>query len=383
MSQPSPYTPGVVARDVPGRATQLAFFRERAEYIGLLSGFSGRVTVYHAARGIGKTSLLRSAQRIFRANKIQTVWITADENEPLIETVLSEIQNTLPATHKARKVIHDALESVTVSVGTSGTGVKATLKPTAIATSKAKVFQRALQTTTEALSESGERGLVILIDEIQSADPQSIRTLAHAWQEMASLDPPPPAGIFAAGLPGSQEIINKAVTFSERYNFVPLPDLEDSGVAAALVEPSKALGVAWDTEALKLAVQNAQGFPYKVQLIGQAAWFAAGFPAKGATITVDNVVDAMPEVNREMRSLYAARWRAATRKQQQLIAAIAELGGKDVRRDQVAELLGVSTGALSVPRDRLLRAGTIEATDHGLMSFTVPGFTEYVKQVAN
>jgi len=127
--QPSPYTPGVVTPDVAGRATQLAFFRERAEFISLLGRFAGRITVYHAARGIGKTSLLRSAQRIFKSHKVHTIWITANEDENLLATILSEIHDALPTSHKARNTAKEAIESLTLSLGTASTGVKATIKP--------------------------------------------------------------------------------------------------------------------------------------------------------------------------------------------------------------------------------------------------------------
>jgi hypothetical protein len=378
MPQPSPYTPGVVSKDVPGRVAQLGFYRERAEYIGVLGNFSGRITVYHAARGIGKTSLLRGAQRIFRARSLKTIWITANEDENLLSTVLTELKSVSPKGSKGWQKVSEALDTITVSVGTSGTGVKATLKPNTDSSSKAKLLQVALAAAVTEVRESGSNGLVILIDEIQSADQQSLRAIAHAWQELSALDDPLPLGLFAVGLPGSQEYINKAVTFSERYDFRPLPDLDDSGVAMALVEPAAAAGVSWSIDALREAVAKAQRYPYKVQLIGEEAWRSASYPDQGYVFTRHDIRKSLPEVDRQMRGLFAARWRSASKKQRELISAIASLGGENVKREQVAEKLGVRTAAISVPRDRLLRNGVIEATDRGLMSFTVPGFTEYV-----
>ncbi len=49
-----------------------------------------------------------------------------------------------------------------------------------------------------------------------------------------------------------------------------------------------------------------------------------------------------------------------------------------MKRDDIAAHLGVTTQAISVPRDRLLSKGIIDATRHGRLSFTVPGFTEYI-----
>jgi len=380
MNQPSPYTPGEVAQEVPGRAAQLAFYRERAKYIGLLGNFSGRITVYHAPRGLGKTSLLRGAQRIFRSNGIKTVWVTANEDENLLATLLSEMRQVLPATSKASHKVRDSLDSFTIGIGTAGTGAKATFKPSETA-SKAKAFQQAVIQTVAAISDDGGKGLVFLVDEIQSADKPSLRAIAHAWQELSEPEKSPPAGFFAVGLPGIQEYITDAVTFSERYQFIPLPDLDESGVAEALLEPAQDKQVTWEQDALQQATKLAQGYPYKVQLIGDESWRAAQFPEPGRAITISDVETATPEINRQMRTLFAARWRSASKKQRELISAIAELGGINVRRSQITELLGVDTGAISVPRDRLLRIGVLESTEHGQLSFTVPGFTEYVQQL--
>lgn len=56
MVQPSPYTPGEVARDVPGHDQQLAEIGERLSYMTQLQRLVGRIRVDHAPRGVGKTS---------------------------------------------------------------------------------------------------------------------------------------------------------------------------------------------------------------------------------------------------------------------------------------------------------------------------------------
>ncbi|WP_157127311.1 hypothetical protein [Cnuibacter physcomitrellae] len=42
--------------------------------------------------------------------------------------------------------------------------------------------------------------------------------------------------------------------------------------------------------------------------------------------------------------------------------------------------MGKTTQAISVPRDRLLGKGIIDASRHGRLSFTVPGFTAYINE---
>jgi len=377
MSQPSPYTPGAVARDVPGRAQQLSFYNERAQYIGTLGKFSGRITVHQAARGVGKTSLLRQVQRQFEDAGFETIWITANPDDSLLASLQQELTHHLPRTNQLQRSAKGNIDNVSIGVGTSGTGVRANLKPKS-ASSPTKALRQDIAGAGAATLASGKKGLAIFVDELQSADAVSLRTIAHSWQELASEEVPPAAGFFAAGLPGTQELVNKAVTFSERYAFMPLPNLDQAGVAAALISAAERQSVTWEQAALNYAIEQSGGYPYKVQLIGDEVWRTAGFPDTGYMITLADVENAIPEINRQMDTLFSSRWRSASRKQREILTAIAELGGHSVRRSDIAAHLGVTSNSISVTRDKLLSSGVIEATAHGEVSFTVPGFTEYV-----
>jgi len=378
--QRSPYTPGEVAAPVPGRSAQLALFEDRAKRIAALGEFIGRPRVDYAPRGVGKTSLLREAQRIFERNSIATIWVTANQDENLLHTVLDEMRK-LVSPSKAAGVL-DVIDSATLTIGAGPVKGSVTVSPkkkqAEAAASASKAFIAAFEKVTRTLLEHGRTGLVILIDEVQSADKPSLRAIAYAWQEMKSSPAPVPAGLFAVGLPGSQEHINSAVTFSERFDFSELFGLDDGGVVTALADPAFQLGVAWDQAALRRAVTEAKGYPFKVQLIGDESWRAAGYPDAGARITTGHVALAMPEVDRLMESLFRARWRSVSAGQRELLIAVAELGGVDVKREDIAKKLNMSTTSISSARDGLLRRGIIDASRHGRVSFTVPGFTEFI-----
>ena len=49
-----------------------------------------------------------------------------------------------------------------------------------------------------------------------------------------------------------------------------------------------------------------------------------------------------------------------------------------MKRAALAETLGADTRSISVPRQALLDKGIVDANQHGLLSFTVPGFTQFV-----
>jgi hypothetical protein len=378
MTQTSPYTPGVVAKSVPGRTTQLAFYEERAQLIANLGQFIGSVRVDYAARGVGKTSLLREAERLFERYGIRTVWVTAIEGENLAASILEELQKVLPKTKRLADLTAH-IDSATITIGGGPVKAGVSIKPgQKKAAAAGKVFMSIVSEVAEAIREDGNGGLVILIDEIQAADKQSLRTIAVAWQELASAKHPPATGLFAVGLPGSQDHITSAVTFSERFDFMELFGIDEGGAATALHKPAADLGVIWAQDAVVAGVAAAQGYPYKVQLVGEGAWVAAGRPDRGGRVKLEHVEAGMEYVDEKMRSLFAARWRNSSKGQRELLTAIATFGGVDVKREDIASQMGKTTQAISVPRDRLLNKGIIDANRHGRLSFTVPGFTEYI-----
>lgn len=378
MPQLSPYTPGEVARTVPGRSSQLKFYERRAQEVCALGRFISRPRVDHAARGVGKTSLLREAQRIFERHGAATLWVTANEDEKLLPVILSGLRMLLPTGQRLAEDLVALVDNATVTLGAGAAKASVTLKPnpTAIA-SAGQTFAKLLKSVASAL-DARAKGVVILIDEVQSADKPSLRALSHGWQELGSDDDAPPAALFFVGLPGSVDHLTSAVTFSERFEFEPLFGIDEAGATEALVAPAQALGVTWSPDAVRAAVNGSEGYPFKVQLMGEASWISAGEPDPGATITEAHVDAAIPIVESKMRVVFASRWRSASTRQRELMVAIAELGGVKVKRDDIVKRLGVATTAISVPRDKLLQKGLIDATGHGLLSFTLPGFKDYV-----
>lgn len=85
---PSPYTPGEAPRTSPGPARQVAGVDERLSTLIDL----GRIRVDHAARGFGKTSLLREYQRRAAARGAVTVWVTVGEEQGLVVQIAAEVQ---------------------------------------------------------------------------------------------------------------------------------------------------------------------------------------------------------------------------------------------------------------------------------------------------
>lgn len=377
--QPSPYTPGTIARLIPGRAQQLADFDERLSYLVDLGRFVGRIRVDHAPRGYGKTSLLREYERRARARGALVVWVTAGEGS-LIDQLAAEISRvTTSWGDDARRRVRTHLDSLTVRLGLPAVAaIDATLRPGTGPALPAE--SRAFEAVVRAAAAGDEHsGLVILIDEIQSADAEGLRTLAYTWQHLQAEGADVPAAVYTAGLPNAPDIVASAVTFSERFAYRPLLALKQADEEYALVIPARELGVEWDRDALDAAVTIARGYPYVVQLIGDAAWSAAGRPDPGARITVAFVAAGRGLMEDDMEALFRARWAAAPPRERRFMAAMAGLGDGPVRRADIAARLGERSERLSMPRARLIDKGFIQAGERGTVEFTIPGFADFVR----
>lgn len=377
-----PVYAGATAKTVPGREVQLAHFDERLALMVDLHEFIGRIRVDVAPRGVGKTSLLRQAQRRFEARKVATIWVTAGEEQALTDAIIAEIRTAASTWGPgAKRALIDSLDGVGVSLGVPGIAkVDATWSKGNAVHPGARAFEAVIRSAVDAAESKGHTGIAIFIDEIQSADPESLRTISYAWQHLQSEGRDVPAAIFCAGLPNSAEVIGSKVTFTERFEYRPLKRLDDDAVRLALVPPARQLGVDWETNALQQAVAHAEGYPHKVQLIGHAAWIASGLPIPGSLITRQHVAAAVIDADEQMDELFRGRWRNSTPVERAFMSAMAELGDGDVLRSGIASALGLSSNDLSPTRANLIEKGFIEAAGRGMLRFTVPGFGSYLRE---
>ncbi|NGX05833.1 AAA family ATPase [Mycobacteroides franklinii] len=383
--QPSPYTPGQVAREVVGRAEQLAEIGERLMYMAELGRLIGRIRVDTGPRGVGKTSLLREVQREAEARGVVTVWVTAGGDEPLAAAIATQIRaRTAGWKKKSRGRLLRAIDQVSITAGVPGVAqLGATVKPSqsaAPAVSEPSFKELIIETVTAARDE-GHRGLVLLIDEVQDADRQGLRTLAVTWQDLQAEADALPAGVFAAGLPQTPEIISAAATFSERFAYRTLHRLGPDASRVALVKPASQVGVHWAQDALEAVIAQTNGYPHTLQLYADAAWARAGYPDPGGQIRIADVEHAARQVAADMDALFRARWNNATPVQRRFMSAMARALTDDrvASRSDIAAVMGRDSRAISAARAGLIDKGFIAVAGHGLLEFTIPGFAEFVR----
>lgn len=388
--QPSPYTPGAVTRDIVGRDKQIAEIQRDLAYLVNFPRLSGRIQVYVGPRGVGKTSLLRAAQGEALASHLglHTVWVTAGDGNFLMEILEAFSTYAQSWTDKAGETFLELLRSLKINI--AGVSVQAPAqRPSPSQAGLGRALQQVLIKAANAAKEQGQNGLVLFVDEIQSADPDGLRALAYAWQHMQSENPDLPLIGLTAGLSHSQDVITDAVSFAERFHYVHLNNLDSQASEQALAEPALAIGVTWTDSALRAALDVARGYPFFLQLIGDLAWRAAGDPDPGKTIDASQVKEAIQDFRISRDDFFRSRWMKATEKEIAVITAMSSLALRTktpdealIRRKDIAAEMGVKTSSISMARRSLMDKGLIEAPEYGKLVFTAPGFAEFVSRMS-
>jgi hypothetical protein len=381
----NPYTPnaGAEPQAVVGRDDQLESFdlllarieRARTEQSMIITGL----------RGVGKTVLLGQ----FRTKALERDWVVVelevsknDENHfraamaTKLRTALFEL---LPKARWTDRFKHAAavLRSFTVSVDAAG-AISAGLDIDA-AEGFADHDNLALDLTDVfvALGEAAkekERGVVLLLDEVQFLSKQQLEAVIGALHKMVQRKLP--VTLVGAGLPQIAELAGDAKSYAERlFKFPSIGNLDGDDARAALTKPAAEEDVAYDDDALTDALQVTGGYPYFLQELGYAVWTVAD----GPVITRDDIVTAVPGYEAKLdASFFRVRLDRATETQRAYLRAMAGLGPAPQKASDVAEAMGRTSQNLGPTRAELINMGLLYTPEHGYAAFTVPHFDKFL-----
>lgn len=390
MAMPNPYTPGSVPRYLAGRESETGRVRDALARVATFGEMAGAPLVFQGPRGVGKTSLLRSAQQDAEEHGFVTAWVAGRRGAPVVAELATAVSDSIAATDvlddRSRQRLHLRLTEVALEVGLP-TGVKVranvaprldTNSPSLLAPTPA--LERLLHEASRRIRESGGAGLVVFVDELHAPTHQDLAVLLNAVQNLGGRREENPIAIVGAGLPSTAGELTRSATFAERCTFVSVDRLSAEAAASAITEPAQSLGVTWRAEAVQRLTAYAQGFPYLLQVAAHETWNQAHLGDKKQSITIDDAERGLSEALRLVEAMYAARWSAASELEKQFISAMATSEGSAVSRTAIAAALGRTSNAISAPRDRLIEKGIIEpAPERGFLRFTLPGFGDFLR----
>jgi hypothetical protein len=385
----NPYTPGQVPRILAGRTAELRRIEDQLARIVTYGELGGPLLVFHAPRGLGKTSLLRAAQRRAHALGFVSAWVACSRERPVLPELVRSVQTALETADAlprggAGSRWRKRLESVTVEVGLPGAKVQAAVSnappPEGEPAAQAPIgaLETLLHDAATLVRRRGGAGLLLFLDELHAASADDMSILLNTLQNLDGARETNPLSVVTAGLPVTPEALTRAATFGERSVFVSLDVLNDEDARILLVGAAEAEGVTWTSDALDAILTEAHGFPYLLQLIGSSTWDAAR-PDRGVRLGLTDVRKGLPAARDQLTAMHRARWGAATPLEQAFISAMAAAGRDNVTRAEIAQRMRRDSRAISVPRERLIDKGVIEPGGHGLVRFTLPGFGRFVR----
>ena len=164
----------------------------------------------------------------------------------------------------------------------------------------------------EALRARVRKGpLLLLIDEAHTLDADVGRALLNAGQQVGRALP---FLLVLAGTPSLRTHLNAMnATFWNRADRRPIGRLDGQATTAAVRNPLRSDDIDIDDDALEHIVRDSHGYPYFVQLWGQAVWRQAADAeppgsVRGARLTSTAVAAAQAAVDREKDDYYLDRY---------------------------------------------------------------------------
>ncbi|MBS0022678.1 ATP-binding protein [Microbacterium paraoxydans] len=383
----NPYTPNagaspdiVVGRDAQTQAFQTLLRR-------LARGKTHQSMIITGLRGVGKTVLLNEFGDIARAEHWEVLEIEASKHDDtrfrqsmasLLKAALLRLSPRAKWTDRARRAAA-VVSSFALSVDQKGAwSLSWDVEPE---DGFADHGDLAMD-LTDVLVAIGEiaqerhRGVAILIDEVQFLSTKQLEALIQAVHK--TVQRKLPITFVGAGLPQIAELAGDAKSYAERlFQFPKIDSLDEDDARQALTEPARAEGVTFESDAVTLALEISQGYPYFIQELGFQVWEIA----EETPITRLDVETAREGYEAKLdSSFFRVRLDRATPLQTAYMRAMAELGPEPQKASEVARVMGRESTQLGPTRAELIDMGLLYTPEHGFAAFTVPEFDKFMKR---
>jgi hypothetical protein len=380
----NPYTPGAgrKPRTLAGRDQDLENFQAVVERLD--AGSYERSLVYTGLRGVGKTVLLMELDVLAS----EAGWATTDVQEVgsqpdfrvTFARMAARLLTNMSRRHRARERIERALSVIKAfSLAVPGAiELRLDVEAAAGVADSGDPEQDLVELLEEIghAAKANRMGALFLIDEMQNLDGKSLSAICIAFQAISreSL----PVAMVAAGLPDLRVRLWSAKPYADRlFSYAELGRLSDAAARAALVGPAAVAGVAYDEDVARQVVAEAAGYPYFLQEYGLELWNYA----ESSPITVEDL-DAVRGIVRDTlaHSFFGTRFEMGTEAEQRYLAAMASLGAGPYPVAAIARAFGVDDQRrVSVHRESLLDKGLIWSPRRGQLDFTVPLFSDFLR----
>ena len=356
----NPYQPGsgLAPPVLAGRASLLRLAEERLETVAAGRALAQNL-LFYGPRGNGKTALLTEIRRRARERNLRVEELPVD--------ALATEEKLVRHLQERAGVLGQRLTGAQVA----GIGVSTTeAAPT-----------REIRLLLAAWIGAGP--LVIVMDEVHALSPKAARPFFDAVE--SAKQESRPLLLLAAGTPDAPRRVREAATYNERgFRKVRVGRLLRPDTITALAEPARMSGCPMSTEAAALLAEEAQDYPYFIQLLGSAAWRAVTAGGIGADAARRGVADSGPEIE----DFYSGRYDEARRRK--ITPALAPLAALFAKRGGRLDDPALDAGLLEIAApdsfpldevallDTLRDLGVVWEASPGVWEMGIPSFADFV-----
>lgn len=334
-------------------------------------------------RGVGKTSLLTAYGNAARDQGYEVVTLQSTKGGSFFgASLLRHAEEMLSQGSSPWEKTRKAFERLS-GVGLGGVSFSLTDKESEGAQPFSMDDPGPLARTLASLAsnvqeERGRGGLLITVDELQTAHPSDLTLLAGALHRLNVDHPTAPVAFAASGLPNTMRtLIEAGVTHPDRLlDHQPIPvRLSAVDASKAIALPANKRGVYWHADALRAVVKVSNGYPAHVQIFAHAVWRQAPGPT---AITMADAKEGIDHAGREIsRRTLDPRWDLMTDRGKEYMAALSLNGGLASVKAMEATL-GRPQREFTYVRDRLIEDGDIYSPQRGVVQVSMPLIAPYV-----
>jgi hypothetical protein len=380
----NPFAPGA-GTPPPELAGRSGILQDAEVAIARARKGMGRSLLLLGLRGVGKTVLLNRMGEHAKQAGAFALMLEAPEGRRLAEMLVPELRRSLLALSSSQQALALAQRGLAVLRGFAGAfkvkhgDVEVSVAAPGIADSGN--LEHDLPEMLEAVvqaAQADQRALVLIIDEVQYLNSEDLSALIVATHKLCQRALP--FLVIGAGLPLLAGLAGNAKSYAERlFDFPEVGPLTEGAAAEALQAPLAKARIEISREALDHVVRTTGGYPFFLQEWGYQAWNAAS----ASPITLQDVVLAgRAAIDRLDAGFFKVRRDRLTPKELEYLNAMATLSPGPHKSSDVSSSLGKSVTATGPVRDGLIKKGMIYSPQHGLISFTVPLFDEYLRRTA-
>ncbi len=380
----NPFAPGAGSRppELAGRddilkTAKIAFGRA-------LLGRNARSMMLLGLRGTGKTVLLNEIGRIAEGQGYFISKIEAPEHQSLARLLYPEMRKVLRALstiEAARQLAMRGLKGLRgfasiFKIEVAGAEIGIEPEPGLADSGDLQFDLPDLFTALGKAAQAGNKGWVLLIDEVQYLSEPDLSALIVAIHRMSQEGLP--VIMVGAGLPQIARLAGEAKSYAERLFLFPGVDALDKASAGQAVEkPIVDEDATISPDALAEIVTRTQGYPFFLQEWSSKAWDNAD----GPEITKQDVDNAYTETIASLDDgFFRVRLDRLTPKETEFVKVMATLGDGPYAMNDIAKILGKKLSSLGPVRANTISKGMIYSTEHGFLDFSVPLFAEFMRR---